>query len=118
MSGPQIPAASSGSHCIEAPGSAGGASQFWLLGSDAARFIHELFHAASDRPVDIFGARTRTFLLFIVPIGALTQIPASMVLGRYSLVQGALASLWLAALGLLVFAAWNRSFRRYESALG
>jgi ABC-2 type transport system permease protein len=92
--------------------------EFWLLGSDAGRFIAELFHATSDRPVDVFGARMRSFLLFIVPVGALTQVPASIVLGRYSLLEGALASLWLFALGLLVFAVWNRSFRRYESALG
>lgn len=92
--------------------------EFWLLGSDSARFVHELFHAATDRPVDIFGARMRRVLLFIVPIGALTQVPASIVLGRYSLLEGLLASLWLAALGCAVFAVWNRSFRRYESALG
>jgi ABC-2 type transport system permease protein len=92
--------------------------EFWLLGSDAARFVHELFHAASDRPVDIFGARMRTFLLYLVPVGALSQVPAAIVLGRYDLLQAGIASAWLVVLGLLVFAAWNRSFRRYESALG
>jgi len=92
--------------------------EFWLLGSDAARFIHEAFHAASDRPVDIFGARMRTFLLYLVPVGALSQVPAAIVLGRYHLLEAAGAAAWLVALGLLVFAGWNRSFRRYESALG
>lgn len=92
--------------------------EFWFLGSDATRFLHELFHAASDRPIDIFNARIRAFLLYIVPIGALTQIPASIVLGRYDLLGSSLAAGWLFALGWLVFGLWQAAFRRYESAMG
>jgi ABC-type uncharacterized transport system permease subunit len=92
--------------------------ELWLVGSELARFFHDLFNAAYDRPLDIFSARVRLFLLYVIPVGALTQVPASMVLGRYTLLEGVLASAWLVALGLLVFRAWNYSFRRYESALG
>jgi ABC-type uncharacterized transport system permease subunit len=92
--------------------------EMWVLGSDISRFFHDLFHATTDRPVDVFNARMRSFLLYIVPVGALTQLPAAIVLGRYSLLEGAAASAWLAVLGLIVFAAWNRSLRRYESAMG
>jgi ABC-2 type transport system permease protein len=92
--------------------------ELWLLGSDAARFVHDLFHAAYDRPLDIFGARTRLFLLYIVPVGALSQVPASVVLGRYALLEAAAATAWLLVLGGLVFEAWHRSFKRYESAMG
>lgn len=91
--------------------------ELYMLGSDATRFLHELFHAASDRPVDIFGARVRLLLLYIVPVGALTQIPASLVLGRLSAWQAIGTVSWLFALGVLIFAAWNRGFRRYESAM-
>ena len=68
--------------------------------------------------MDIFGRRLRAFLLYIVPVGALTQVPASMVLGRYSLLESLFATVWFVVLGLLVFAAWDRSFQRYESARG
>jgi ABC-type uncharacterized transport system permease subunit len=92
--------------------------ELYLLGSDAARFVHDVFHAAYDRPLDIFGARIRMFLLYVVPVGALTQVPAAIVLGRYEPWHAALACAWLVLLGLLVFRTWNRSFRRYESAMG
>jgi ABC-2 type transport system permease protein len=92
--------------------------ELWLLGSDVQNFLQDLLHSACDRPMDIFGARLRFFLLYLVPIGALTQIPASMVLGRVSLGQAAMECGWLVVLGLVVFAVWNRSLRRYESAMG
>jgi ABC-2 type transport system permease protein len=92
--------------------------EFWLLGSDVSRFLHDLVYAAADRPMDIFGRRLRSFLLYLLPIGALTQIPASIVLGRIGALQAMIAGAWLFVLGLLVFAAWNRSLRRYESAMG
>ena len=92
--------------------------ELWLLGSDLTRFLHDLFHATTDRPVDLFGARFRLFLLYIVPVGALTQLPAAIVLGRYDLLHAAVATVWLLALGVLVFHGWSRGFRRYESAMG
>jgi ABC-type uncharacterized transport system permease subunit len=92
--------------------------ELWLVGSDVARFLQDTFHAANDRPVDVFNARIRSFLLYVVPVGALSQLPAAIVLGRYSVLEGAAASGWLVVLGLLVFAGWNRSLHRYESAMG
>lgn len=93
-------------------------AELWAIGSDATRFLHELLFSATDRPMDIFGPRLRAFLLYIVPVGALTQVPASMVLGHYSVLEALAVTAWFIALGLLVFAAWDRSFRRYESARG
>lgn len=92
--------------------------EFWLLGSDVTRFLQDLLHSAADRPMDIFGARLRFFLLYLVPIGALTQVPASIALGRVDPARALLDAGWLLLLGVLVFAAWNRSLRRYESAMG
>lgn len=90
----------------------------WLLGSDAGQFVNETIHAVSDRPADVFGARVRTFLLYVLPVGALAQVPAGMVLSRYTALEAVAAVGWLVALGLATFAAWNRGFRRYESAMG
>ena len=48
----------------------------------------------------------------------MTHVPASIVLGRTSVLEGLLHSAWMLAFGLLVFAGWRASFRRYESAMG
>jgi ABC-2 type transport system permease protein len=92
--------------------------ELWLLGSEVGSFLKDLLYSTTDRPVDVFGTRLRLFLLYIVPVGALTQVPASIVLGHYSAIEAAGACAWLVALGLAVIAAWNRSLRRYESARG
>lgn len=92
--------------------------ELYMTGSDASFFMHEFLFSAGDRPADIFGARVRLFLLYVVPIGALSQVPAGIVLGHYDLLEALTAGAWLFTLGVLVFAAWNRGFRRYESAMG
>ena len=92
--------------------------ELWLLGSEIGSFFRDVLYSTTDRPMDVFGARLRLFLLYIVPVGALTQVPASLVLGHYSALEAAAACAWLVALGLAVFAMWNRSLRRYESARG
>jgi ABC-2 type transport system permease protein len=92
--------------------------ELWFVGSDASAFFRDLFHSAADRPVDIFAARTRGFLLYVVPIGALSQLPAAIALGRYTPFESLLSVAWLVALGLALFALWAWSFRRYESAMG
>ena len=92
--------------------------ELWLLGSEIGSFFRDVLYSTTDRPMDVFGARMRLFLLYIVPVGALTQVPASLVLGHYSALEAAAACAWLVALGLAVFAMWNRSLRRYESARG
>ncbi len=92
--------------------------EFYVLHSDLAHFLHEFFIAAADRPLDIFALRVRQFFLYLVPVGVLSHAPAALVLGRISPLAGLFHTLWLVVLGALVFRAWNRGFRRYESALG
>lgn len=92
-------------------------AEFHLLNSDLSHFGMECAMTPAERPLDIFAARVRQFLLFLVPVGALSHMPAAMVLGRYTPLEGLWCTLWMAALGLLVFRWWRRSFRRYESAL-
>lgn len=92
--------------------------ELYAIGSDATRFFHELFHSATDRPVDVFGARARAFLIYIVPVGALTQVPAAILLGDYSALEALATVAWLLAFGAVICKAWARAFRNYESAMG
>jgi ABC-type uncharacterized transport system permease subunit len=89
-----------------------------FVGSELGRFLRETLGAVHDRPIDLFERRTRLFLLYVVPLGALTQVPASLVLGHYDLVEGAAAVTWLGIVGALLIAGFGRALRRYESAMG
>lgn len=92
--------------------------EFYIVHSDLAHFLHEFFIAAADRPLDIFSRRVQQFFLYLVPVGVLSTGPATLVLGRITPLAGLFHTLWLVGLGCLIFHGWNRSFRRYESALG
>jgi len=92
-------------------------AEFLVLHSDAAHFLNEAFTGAADRPLDVFTRRLRAFLLFAVPVGVLTWVPASLVLGRIGPLAGLGHSAWIALFGLGVFRLWRAGFRRYESAL-
>jgi ABC-2 type transport system permease protein len=92
--------------------------ELYAIGSDATKFFYELFHSATDRPVDVFGARVRAFLIYIIPVGALTTVPAGMLLGHFGLLEAVATVAWLVVFGLAIFAAWGRAFRNYESAMG
>jgi len=92
--------------------------EVFLVGSDAMRFISELFHTATDRPMDIFGARVKAFLIYVVPVGALTHVPAGFLLGRYGGLEILGTVAWLLAFGVAVFVGWHRALRHYESAMG
>ncbi len=91
--------------------------EFHLVNSDLSMFANEAFIAPVERPLDVFAIRVKQFLLFLVPVGALTQLPAALVLGRTTPLEALGHSLWLAAFGLFVFRVWRRSFRHYESAM-
>ena len=92
--------------------------EFYVLNSDLSHFLHDFFIAAADRPLDVFTRRIQQFFLYMVPVGVLSHAPASLVLGRAGVVDGLVYTLWLGLGGALCFRFWNRSFRRYESALG
>jgi ABC-2 type transport system permease protein len=89
-----------------------------FVGSDISRFATELLHSTSDRPLDIFGARVRALLIYVVPVGALTYVPASLLLGRYGWLEGVACVTWLLAFGIAVAFGWTRAFRSYQSAMG
>jgi ABC-type uncharacterized transport system permease subunit len=89
-----------------------------LVGSDVMRFLNELLLSGSDRPLDIFGARVRAFLIYVIPIGGVTHVPAAIMLGRYAWPEALGTAGWLIALGVAVAFGWTRAFRSYQSAMG
>lgn len=91
--------------------------EFYLLNSDLGEFMRELFMAVEDRPLEIFSRRIRLFFLYAVPVGAMAQVPASIVLGKLSMLEAVGYALFLVLFGSGVFRFWNRSMRRYESAM-
>ena len=92
--------------------------EFYVLHSDLSALTHELSMAGADRPLDIYHRRARAFLLFLLPVGALTHVPAAMVLGRGTAAWALFYTVWMLAFGLAVFRFWHLGFRRYESAMG
>jgi ABC-2 type transport system permease protein len=91
--------------------------EFWLVNSDLGTVLHQSFDSAAVNPLDVFGARLRLFLLYAVPVGTMTYVPASLVLGKMSPLMGLVHSAWMLAFGLATFRAWRWSFRRHESAM-
>jgi ABC-2 type transport system permease protein len=93
-------------------------AEFRFLHSDFMRFLDQSLGILSERPLDVYPAYLRRFLVFVVPAGAMSYIPASIVLGRVSVLGGLAYSAFYLAFGLVVLRAWRRGFRRYESAMG
>lgn len=91
--------------------------EFYLLNSDLGEFLREMFMAVEDRPLEIFSRRVKLFFLFVVPIGAMAQVPASLVLGKTSMLHGLFYGAFLVAFGSATFRLWTWSLRRYESAM-
>lgn len=93
-------------------------SEFYVVNSDLSNVGWEVSMTMADRPADVFPLRYRQFLTSVVPIAAVSTIPAAMALGRMGLLEAVAHTAWLLALGLAVFRLWRASFRRYNSALG
>lgn len=92
--------------------------EFYILNSDLSRFSAEICMSAEDRPLDIFSKRVKSFFIFVLPVGALSYIPACLLLGRASWKEGLFFTGWFFIVGLAVFRFWHFSFRRYDSAMG
>ncbi len=92
--------------------------EFFFLNSDVSRFLRESLGAVQDRPLDIFSRRVKVFFLTAVPIGAIAQVPAALILGRIGISTALLFAGWLLIFSLVVFRLFVLGFRRYESAMG
>lgn len=92
--------------------------EFFLTNSDAGNVLQQVFDTASVNPLDVFSSRIRNLLLYFVPVGLVNYVPASILLGRLSMLESLGFTAFMLAFGLLTFRAWRWSFRRYESAMG
>ena len=93
-------------------------ADLWVLDSDISNLVSRVFDNSGSYPLDIFSKGLRQLLLWVVPVGLIAYLPASLVLRRASPLAGLAASAFILAFGWIVFRAWRWSFRRYESAMG
>lgn len=89
---------------------------FWTVAIDN---IHELFFAFFDTgkyPASAFPEPLRGIILFVIPVGFMTTVPAEVLLNR---VTPNLVIYGIALTGLLLFASitfWRIAIRNYSSA--
>ena len=69
-------------------------TEFFFLNSDLGHFLREFFGAVEDRPLDIFAQRIKSFFLWVIPVGAMAQVPAAMVLGKLGPLFALAMSAW------------------------
>ncbi|MCP3916631.1 MAG: hypothetical protein GY711_13830 [bacterium] len=93
-------------------------AEFWFTNSDLGRFANISIGVAGDRPVDIYHRYVRRLLLFVLPTGAATWVPATLILGRLGPTAALGYTVFSLAFGFGVFRFWRFGFRRYESAMG
>ena len=93
-------------------------AEFYFVHSDLGMFMSHSLDVAVAQPLDVYGARLRAFLLWVVPMGVMTYVPACVVLGRMSAAVALVHAAWIVVVGMAAARAWRASFRRYESALG
>jgi len=93
-------------------------AEFFFVNSELSNVAWEVSLSMADRPSDVFPSRYKQFLTSLVPVAAVSTLPAALALHRISVLEGLAHTAWLALFGLVVFRLWRASFRRYESALG
>ncbi len=95
----------------------GSLAEFYFLNSDLGRMFSTGVGHMVERPLDIYSRGLRRFFLFALPAGALSYVPACLVLGRIGPAEGLAYTAFYLAFGAAVSAFWRWSFRRYESAM-
>lgn len=95
----------------------GSLAEFYFLNSDLGRLFSTSIGHMAKRPLDIYTRGLRRFFLFALPAGALSYVPACLVLGRMGPAEGLAYTAFYLAFGAAVSAFWRWSFRRYESAM-
>ena len=92
-------------------------TEFYFLNSDLGRLLSTSVSYMAERPLDIYTRRLRQMLLFALPAGAMSYVPACLILGRIDAVAGLGFTVFYLAMGSAIISFWRWSFRRYESAL-
>ena len=91
---------------------------FWVIKSQELNTIIYFFMETSRYPGDIFRGIGKIIFTFIIPIGIIATVPASILIGRigwgFAVTALMIGGLFLSA-GLWV---WRRSIEHYSSASG
>lgn len=96
----------------------GSLAEFYFLNSNLGELVNTSIAQFAGRPLDVYSRWLRRFFVYAVPAGAQAYIPACLVLGRISLLEGLAYTLFYLLMGKLTLDFWRYSFRRYESAMG
>jgi ABC-2 type transport system permease protein len=92
--------------------------ELWLMHSDLGHLASGLFHTMADRPMEVYPAGLSRFLLYVVPVAALSWFPSSLVLGQLSLGFALAYPLVLVVFAWVVVRIFRLGLRRYDSAMG
>ncbi|MBW7477706.1 ABC-2 family transporter protein [Paenibacillus oenotherae] len=89
---------------------------FWAVKVDNLSFLFHSLFETSRYPVSVYKGALRLVLLYVLPIGLVTTVPAEAIVGRLDLAN-ALGAIVLAALFLLGARwLWKQALRAYTSA--
>ena len=82
-------------------------NEFWLTNSDLGLFFSNAFEIASSNPLDVYGRYFRQLLVWAIPVGVFTYVPACMLLGRIGPGMALAHSAWMLAAGEAKQAIWS-----------
>ena len=94
------------------------AAEFWAVNSDLSRFFGQVVSQVGDRPLDVFPRAMKRFFVWVLPIGALSWMPAGLLVGRFGVGFSLGYTALVVAFAYGVTRLYAFGMRRYESAMG
>ncbi len=91
---------------------------FFVVKVDNLIYLFISVYDAARWPVSIFRGALAFVFTFVIPLAVMTTFPALALLGRLSMVHGALAVAGGTAFAVVARRVWLRSIRHYTSAGG
>lgn len=89
---------------------------FWAVKVDNLSFLFHSIFETSRYPASVYSGALRLVLLYVLPIGLVTTVPAEAIVGRLDSLH-AIGAMLLAALFLLgARLLWKQALRAYTSA--
>jgi len=89
---------------------------FWFVRIDNITHLFSAVFDAGRFPVTIYPGWVQGVLLFVVPVGFITTVPAAAALGRLSLGYAALSFAMAAVMFVVSYFFWRFAVRHYSSA--
>ncbi len=89
---------------------------FWFVRIDNITHLFSAVFDAGRFPVTIYPGWVQGVLLFVVPVGFITTVPAAAALGRLSLGYAALSFVMAAVMFVASYFFWRFAVRHYSSA--